>query len=51
MKNILLLDRLPTRVNLFKKGLQLTNAGCPLCLEGIKTGQHLLGTCKIVREV
>jgi len=47
----LLLDKLPTRINLVKRGMQLMNMLCPLCQEGVKTSQHLFGTCKVAQKV
>ena len=43
----LLLDRLPTRFNLAKRGMQLTNLSCPLCQEYEESGQHLFTMCKV----
>ena len=45
------MDRLPTRSNLAKRGLQLTNLSCPFCLECVETGQHLFVTCKVAQNV
>ena len=47
----LLLDRLPTKVNLVKRDMQLTNMLCPLYQEGEETSQHLFGTCKVAQKV
>jgi len=47
----LLLDKLPTRVNLVKRDMHLTNMLCPLCQEGEETSQHLFGTCKVAQKV
>ena len=44
----LLLDRLPTRVNLVKRDMQLTNMLCLLCQEGEETSQHWFRICKVV---
>jgi len=43
----LLLNRLPTMINLDRKGMQLGNVQCPLC-QGVETAQHLFNTCKVV---
>lgn len=32
------LDRIPTRFNLSKKGLELLSIGCPVCVESV---QHM----------
>ena len=47
----LLLDRLPTKYNLAKRGLQIANLSCPLCLECVETGQHLFVVCKVPQKV
>jgi len=47
----LLLDRLPTRLNLAKRGMQLTDLPCPLCQEYEESGQHLFTTCKVAQNV
>jgi len=47
----ILLDRLPTRKNLRKGGVQFGNASCPLCQEGAKTTQHLISLCKVMQRV
>jgi len=47
----LLLDRLPTRLNLAKRGMQLTDLSCPLCQEYEESGQHLFTTCKMAQNV
>jgi len=43
----ILLDRLPTRANLGRRGVQLGNACCPLCHEGVEPTQHLFSSCKV----
>jgi len=47
----LLLDRLPTRVNLARKGIQVGNSCCPLCSEGVESTQHLFSICRVARSV
>jgi len=47
----LLLDRLPTRDNLARRGMQLTSVRCPMCQEGEETAQHLFTTCKVAQKV
>jgi len=42
----LLLDKLPTRANLSRRGVQLGNTWCPLCQEGVETTQHLLSLAR-----
>jgi len=47
----LLLDRLPTTVNLARRGLQVGNVCCPLCSDGVETAQHLYSTCRVAQSV
>jgi len=47
----LLLDRLPTRANLSRRGIMLGNTWCPLRQEGAETTQHLFTTCKVAQKV
>jgi len=47
----ILWDRLPTRVNLVRRGVQLENALCPMCREDIESVQHLFCTCKVAQKV
>jgi len=47
----LLLDRLPTRVNLVRRGIQVGNVCCPLCSEGVETAQHLFSTCRVAQSL
>jgi len=42
-----LLDNLPTRSNLAKRGVQVGNAQCPLCQGDVETAIHLFYTCKV----
>jgi len=44
----LLLDRLPTRLNLARRWVQLVNMLCPLCLDGDESTDHLFNTCRVV---
>ena len=45
------LDRLPTRVNLGRRGVQLRSVCCPLYQEGDETSQHLISSCKVSQKV
>jgi len=45
------LDRLPTRFNLERRGMQLGNVQCPMCQEEVETTQHLFNTCKVAHKV
>jgi len=47
----ILLDRLPTRLNLARRGVQLANLLCPLCLDGIESNDHLFNTFSVVQQV
>jgi len=47
----LLLDRLPTRSNLARRGVQLESVQCPLCQEHVETAKHLFNTCSVARQV
>jgi len=47
----LLLDRLPTRSKLARRGVQLGNMQCPLCQVGVETAQHLFNTCIVAQQV
>jgi len=47
----LLLDRLPTRVNLARRGIQVGNVCCPLCNDGVESTQHLFSTCRVAQSV
>ena len=47
----LLLGRLPTRVNLVRRGIQVGNVCCPLCNEGVETAQHLFSTSRVAQRV
>jgi len=47
----LLLDRLPTRSNLARRGVQLENVQCPLCLGDVEIVKHLFNTFKVARKV
>jgi len=44
-------DRLPTRANLVRRGVQLGCALCPLCREDVESVQHLFCTCKVTQKV
>ena len=47
----ILLDRLPTRLNLVRRGVQLANSLCPLCQDGVESTDHLFNTCSVVQQV
>ncbi|GJS98578.1 RNA-directed DNA polymerase, eukaryota, reverse transcriptase zinc-binding domain protein [Tanacetum coccineum] len=44
-------DRLPTRWNLSRKGIDIDSLSCPICDTGIETIQHTLWTCSLATTV
>jgi len=47
----LLLDKLPTRLNLARRRVQLANPLYPLCQDGVESTNHLFNTCIVVQQV
>jgi len=47
----ILLDRLSTRLNLARRGVQLVNPLCLLCQDGVESTDHLFNTCIVVQQV
>ncbi|GJR85405.1 RNA-directed DNA polymerase, eukaryota, reverse transcriptase zinc-binding domain protein [Tanacetum coccineum] len=45
------LDRIPTRFNLDKRGIDLHSTRCPLCDCAIETSQHLFVECPIAAHI
>ena len=45
-----ILDKLPTKVNLVRKGVDLENDRCSLCIEEPETVTHLFVDFKITSE-
>jgi len=45
------LDRLPTRINLARMGVQLANLLCPLCQKDVESTDHLFNTCFVAQLV
>jgi len=43
----LVLDRLPTKSKLSRRGAIVSNLACPMCLKGEETSQHLFFTCRL----
>ncbi|GKD73279.1 RNA-directed DNA polymerase, eukaryota, reverse transcriptase zinc-binding domain protein [Tanacetum coccineum] len=43
--------RVPTRVNLDKRGIDLDSVRCPLCDNDIETEDHLFASCTIANDV
>ncbi|GKE88028.1 RNA-directed DNA polymerase, eukaryota [Tanacetum coccineum] len=44
-------DRLPTRWNLSRKGIDIDSLSCPICDTGIETIHHTLWTCSLATTV
>ncbi|PWA39953.1 RNA-directed DNA polymerase, eukaryota, Reverse transcriptase zinc-binding domain protein [Artemisia annua] len=44
-------QRLPTRENLDKRGIDLDSVLCPICNSDIETKSHLFATCLIARNI
>ncbi|KAK9058221.1 hypothetical protein SSX86_023061 [Deinandra increscens subsp. villosa] len=47
----ILLDRLPTRLNLSKRGLELESIMCPICYSKAESITHLLGDCSFFTKI
>ncbi|XP_071694845.1 uncharacterized protein [Rutidosis leptorrhynchoides] len=45
------LNRLPTRVELNKRGLDLGSVRCPVCDDDLKTVEHSIISCKVASEI
>nr|GEX54224.1 RNA-directed DNA polymerase, eukaryota [Tanacetum cinerariifolium] len=45
------LDRLPTRVNLVNKNVAMESVLCPLCVADLEDTSHLLFNCSLARDV
>ncbi|GKA10781.1 RNA-directed DNA polymerase, eukaryota, reverse transcriptase zinc-binding domain protein [Tanacetum coccineum] len=44
-------DKLPTRFNLSRVGIDIQSIVCPICEVGVETVDHLLFSCPMAREV
>ncbi|GJW51150.1 RNA-directed DNA polymerase, eukaryota [Tanacetum coccineum] len=44
------LDRLPTRLNLSSRGLDIPSILCPLCNEAVESTSHLFFSCPLARQ-
>ena len=42
-----MIDRLPTRVNLIRRGVNIQNNSCPLCSKVEETVEHLFIGCEV----
>ncbi|GJX53244.1 RNA-directed DNA polymerase, eukaryota, reverse transcriptase zinc-binding domain protein [Tanacetum coccineum] len=47
----LCLDRLPHRLNLSLRGLEIESLRCPSCNTGIESADHIFFTCSLAKEV
>nr|GEX19937.1 putative Gag-polypeptide of LTR copia-type [Tanacetum cinerariifolium] len=45
------LDRLPLRLNLSKRGLDIQSIMCPLCLNGVESNDHLFYTYEVASSI
>ncbi|GJY66379.1 RNA-directed DNA polymerase, eukaryota, reverse transcriptase zinc-binding domain protein [Tanacetum coccineum] len=45
------LDGLPTRLNLFNRGMDIESISCPLCDNAVESSSHIFFACHIAREV
>ncbi|GKC54339.1 RNA-directed DNA polymerase, eukaryota, partial [Tanacetum coccineum] len=47
----LLLNKLPSRVNLDRKGIDVVSILCPICQEDVETANHIFFTCEMAKEL
>nr|GEY97401.1 RNA-directed DNA polymerase, eukaryota [Tanacetum cinerariifolium] len=45
------MDRLPTRVNLHRRGVQVSPISCPICCEALENMDHLLFCCDLEKDI
>nr|GEZ63497.1 hypothetical protein [Tanacetum cinerariifolium] len=45
------MDRLPTRVNLHRRGVQVSPISCPICYEALEDLDHLLFCCDLTKDI
>ncbi|GJY08537.1 RNA-directed DNA polymerase, eukaryota [Tanacetum coccineum] len=45
------LDILPTRLNIFKRCMDIESILCPLCEKNVESSSHIFFTCPIFREI
>nr|GEX23399.1 RNA-directed DNA polymerase, eukaryota [Tanacetum cinerariifolium] len=45
------MDRLPTRVNLHRRGVQVSLISCPICCEAFENLDHLLFCCDLAKDI
>ncbi|GJV46643.1 RNA-directed DNA polymerase, eukaryota, partial [Tanacetum coccineum] len=45
------LDKLPTRLNLSLKGIDISTIVCPLCHASVESGSHIFFSCPMARHL
>ncbi|GJT11135.1 RNA-directed DNA polymerase, eukaryota, reverse transcriptase zinc-binding domain protein [Tanacetum coccineum] len=45
------LDCLPTRLNIFRRGMNIDSILCPICDKAVESASHIFFACHITREV
>ncbi|GJW50927.1 putative ribonuclease H-like domain-containing protein [Tanacetum coccineum] len=45
------LDCLPTRINIFRRGMEIESIICPMCGEAAESSKHIFFRCHIAREI
>ncbi|GKC70711.1 RNA-directed DNA polymerase, eukaryota, reverse transcriptase zinc-binding domain protein [Tanacetum coccineum] len=45
------LDCLPTRINIFRRGMEIESIICPMCGEAAESSRHIFISCHIAREI
>nr|GEW13256.1 hypothetical protein [Tanacetum cinerariifolium] len=45
------MDRLPTRVNLLRRGVQVSPISCPICCKTLENLDHLLFCCDLAKDI
>ncbi|GJU83396.1 RNA-directed DNA polymerase, eukaryota [Tanacetum coccineum] len=48
---IIRLDKLPTRLNLSLKGIDILTIACPLCHASVESGSHIFFSCPMTRHL
>ena len=46
-----MLNKLPTRVNLDRKGIEVDSLLCPICHEDVETVNHIFFTCDLAKDL
>ncbi|GJW07652.1 RNA-directed DNA polymerase, eukaryota, reverse transcriptase zinc-binding domain protein [Tanacetum coccineum] len=47
----LLLNKLPSRVNLDRKGIDVGSILCPICMDDVKTVNHIFFSCNMAKDL